>query len=130
MKPQRFNRSPTKIERQEVEKLYRHGPNNRICKRAHAIRLSAMDSTVTQIAEILGCNRQSIHNWFDLFEAQGYQGFYDKPRSGKNSVEFLGFLAELTHEYRDRHCILVLDNASYHTACIVQKFLDELSCRF
>jgi len=42
MKPQRFIRSPTKIERQDVEKLYRHGPNNRIRKRAHAIRLSAM----------------------------------------------------------------------------------------
>ena len=49
---------------------------------------------------------------------------------GKNAVEFLGFLAQLAHEYRDRHCILVLDNASYHTACVVQKFLDELSCRF
>ena len=49
---------------------------------------------------------------------------------GKNAVEFLGFLAQLAHKYRDRHCVLVLDNASYHTARIVQKFLDELSCRF
>ena len=64
-----------KKERQEIEKLYRRGPNNRVRKRAQAIRLSAMGYTVTQIAEILGCNRQSIHNWFDLFEAQGCQGF-------------------------------------------------------
>ncbi len=42
---------------------------------------------------------------------------------GKNSVEFLGFLAELTHEYRHRHCILILDNASYHTACISSEIL-------
>jgi putative transposase len=49
---------------------------------------------------------------------------------GKNAVEFLGFLAQLAYEYRYRRCILVLDNASYHTACIVQKFLDELSSSF
>jgi len=49
---------------------------------------------------------------------------------GKNAVEFLGFLAQLAHEYHNRHCVVVLDNASYHTACIVQKFLDELSSSF
>jgi len=49
---------------------------------------------------------------------------------GKNAAEFLGFLAQLAHEYRHRHCILVLDNASYHTAGIVQRFLDELSSSF
>ena len=94
MKPQRFIRTLTKIERQEVEELYRHGPNNRVRKRAQAIRLSAMGYTVTQIAEILGCNRQSIHNWFDLFEAQGCQGIYDKPRSGRPVIA--------TADYRTR----------------------------
>ena len=49
---------------------------------------------------------------------------------GKNSVEFLGFLAQLAHEYSGRPCIVVLDNASYHTAVVVQKFLAELSSRF
>jgi transposase len=49
---------------------------------------------------------------------------------GKNAVEFLGFLAQPAHEHSGRHCIVVLDNASYHTACVVQRFLDELSFRF
>jgi transposase len=83
MKPQRFIRTPTKTERQEVENLFRKGPNNRVRKRAQAVRLSVMGYTVTQIAEILGCNRQSIHNWFDTFEAQSCQGLYDRPRSGR-----------------------------------------------
>ena len=83
MRPQRFIRTLTKIEGQEIEQLFRRGPNNRVRKRAQAIRLSAMGYTVTQIVQILGCNRQSIHNWFDLFEAQGCQGIYDKPRSGR-----------------------------------------------
>lgn len=46
---------------------------------------------------------------------------------GKNAVKFIGFLAQLTREYRHSYRILVLDNASYHTAHIVQEFLDELS---
>ena len=48
----------------------------------------------------------------------------------KNAVEFLGFLAQLAYEYHDKHCVVVVDNASYHTACVVQKILDELSFRF
>ena len=48
------------------------------------------------------------------------EGFSPIPQRGQ----------QLAHEYRDRHCIVVLDNAGYHTACVVQKFLDELSCRF
>ncbi|MBW8040679.1 MAG: helix-turn-helix domain-containing protein [Planctomycetes bacterium] len=83
MSPQRFIKTLTKTDRQEVEKLFRCGPNNRTRKRAQAIRLSAMGYTITQIVEILGCNRQSIHNWFDIFETQGYQGLCDRPRFGK-----------------------------------------------
>jgi hypothetical protein len=49
---------------------------------------------------------------------------------GKNAVEFLGFLAQLAYEYSGRPCIVVLDNASYHTAVVVQKFLAELTTRF
>jgi transposase len=95
MKPQRFIKTLTKTERQEIEKLYHHGPNNRVRKRAQAIRLSAMGYTVTQISEILGCNRQSIHNWFDLFEAQGFQGFYEKARSGRPTIATVDYRRRL-----------------------------------
>lgn len=46
---------------------------------------------------------------------------------GKNATEFVGFLAQLAQEYRDRPCVLVLDNASYHTAKLVRNYLQELS---
>ena len=83
MRPQRFIRKLTQKERQEIENLYRKGPNNRIRTRAQAIRLSAMGYTVPQILEILGCNQQSIHNWFNRFEQHGPEGLFDKPRNGR-----------------------------------------------
>jgi transposase len=83
MKPRRFIRTLTKQERQDVEQLFRKGRGNRVRKRAHAIRLSALGYSITQISEILGCNRQSIHNWFDAFESQGCQGLFEKHRSGR-----------------------------------------------
>ena len=95
MKPQRFIRKLTKTERQEVENLFRKGPNNRVRKRAHAIRLSAMGYTVTQIAEILGCNRQSVHNWFDMFEQNGPKGLCDKPRSGRPAIATIDYRTKL-----------------------------------
>lgn len=46
--------------------------------------------------------------------------------TGKNSRNFLGFIAELTTEYADRRCVLVLDNAGYHTSIVVRKCLREM----
>ncbi len=94
MRPQRFIKKLTKNERQEIENLYRKGPNNRVRKRAQAIRLSTKGYTIPQISEILGCNQQSIHNWFNGFEMDGLDGLYDKPREGRPIVA--------TAEYRSR----------------------------
>ena len=94
MRPQRFIRKLTKKEHQEIENLYRKGHSNRVRKRAQAIRLSAMSYTIPQISEILGCNQQSIHNWFNVFEKDGFCGLYDKPRGGRPVVA--------TTDYRTR----------------------------
>ena len=50
--------------------------------------------------------------------------------NGKNAAEFLGFLAELAAEHQERSCILVLDNASYHTATVVRQYFEELRSTF
>jgi transposase len=92
MRPQRFIKKLTKNECQEIENLYRKGPTNRVRKRAQAIRLSAKNYTIPQISEILGCNQQSIHNWFNTFEKDGFDGLYDKPRASRPVIA--------TSEYR------------------------------
>ena len=83
MKPPRFIRSLTRAQQDEVEELYRHGPNARIRRRAQAVRLSSMGYAVPQITEILGCNQQSIHNWLTAFEKGRGEALTDKPRSGR-----------------------------------------------
>ena len=50
--------------------------------------------------------------------------------SRKNTTEFLAFLAQLAQEYKGRPCILVLDNASYHTAKAAKQYLAEMASNF
>ena len=50
--------------------------------------------------------------------------------SGKNATFFLAFLAQLAQEYQGRRCVLVLDNASYHTCAVVRNYLAELDSTF
>jgi len=38
----------------------------------------------------------------------------------------VAFLAQLAVEYHGRRCVLVLDNASYHTAIVVAQYLHEM----
>lgn len=95
MRPQRFIRKLTKKERQEIENLYRKGQNNRVRKRAQAIRLSAMGYAVPQILEILGCNYQNIHNWFNSFEQHGLQGLFDRPHNGRPVIADADYISRL-----------------------------------
>ena len=86
MKPPRYIRSLSAKERWEIEELFRRGPNARVRRRAQAIRLSTMGYSVAQIVEIIGRNRQTVHNWFNAFEADGCQALFDKPRSGRPAI--------------------------------------------
>lgn len=95
MKPQRYIRKLTKKEHQEIEEIYRHGPSARVRQRAHAVRLSVLGYSVPQIVEILGCNRQSVHNWLDAFEAHGPAGLYDQSRSGRPVIANADYRAAL-----------------------------------
>jgi putative transposase len=48
----------------------------------------------------------------------------------KRAAEFLGFLSQLAAEYNGRPCLLVLDNASYHTAKAVLAYLEDMKHAF
>jgi transposase len=94
MKPHRFVRRPSPAKKHRIEDLFRRGPGCRVRRRANAVRLSLLGYTVPQITEVLGCNQQSVHNWFGAFESGGADALFDKPRSGRPP--------KATHDYRAR----------------------------
>jgi len=94
MKPPRFIRPLTEAEVNQIEELFRKAKTARLRRRANALRLSHKGYTVPQIEEVLGCNHQSVHNWFNAFEAGGCAALHDRQRSGRP--------ATATPEYRTR----------------------------
>ena len=98
--PPCFVRSLTAKERRRIEELFRRGPNGRVRRRAQAVRLSRMGYTVPQIVEILGCNCQSAHNWFNAFEAGGCEALFDKPRSGRPPTATVDYRSQLVAAVR------------------------------
>lgn len=96
MTPQRFVRPLTATEKRQIEQLFRHGPSARTSKRAHAIRLSALEYSVPWIVEIPGCTRQTIHNWIDAFEQSGGDTLCDKPVPGAVCLNFFEYDLEFS----------------------------------
>jgi putative transposase len=100
MKPPRFVRPLTAKQRCQVEELFHRGPNARVRRRTQAVRLSAMGYSVSQIVEILGCSRQTVHNWLNAFEARGCEGLFDKPRSGRPVTATVDYRSRLVQAVR------------------------------
>ena len=69
---------------------------------------------------------------FPVYGALNYRTNHVSHRNGngKNSRNFVAFLAQLAQEYRNRTCILVIDNASYHTSAISRNYLAEMQGTF
>ncbi len=69
---------------------------------------------------------------FPVYGALNYRTNHLSHRvgTGKNSRNFLAFLAQLAVEHRGRRCVLVLDNASYHTSIVVAQYLREMTDTF
>ena len=53
--------------------------------RSHAIILSDKGYYVEQISDILDVCRQTVSNWLDKWEIDGYDSLFDKPGRGRRS---------------------------------------------
>ncbi len=100
MTPARFIRPLVKAEIDQIEELFRKGKTVRVRRRANAIRLSHKKYTVPQIEEVLGCNHQSIHNWFNAFETGGCAALHDRSRSGRTPIATLEYRSRLVEAIR------------------------------
>lgn len=95
MLPHRFVRPLTPVESRRIEDLFRTATQPSVRRRANAIRLSALGYTVRQIAEVVGCTRQTVRNCFDYFESGGVDALFDSPRSGRPPVATADYRARL-----------------------------------
>lgn len=78
----RFIRKLTKTQTQRLEQLRDDGDNSRIRHRAHAVLLSFHGTSVNDLVKIFQSNRNTIGGWLDRWEAEGFDGLVDKPRTG------------------------------------------------
>jgi transposase len=77
-----YVRQPTDEERQELKRMTRQAVG-RVSQRAQMILLSAQRRTVPEIARIFEMSEATVRFWIDRFNAEGPDGLYDEPRSGR-----------------------------------------------
>jgi transposase len=55
----------------------------RVSERIHFVLLSDQGKSPPQIADLFGYSAASVRQWLERYLAQGVQGLYDEPRSGR-----------------------------------------------
>lgn len=72
----------TDEQRRELRLLARREVG-RVSERIHFVLLSDQGKSPPQIADLFGYNAASVRQWLERYLAQGVQGLYDEPRSGR-----------------------------------------------
>ncbi len=70
-------------EKVNLSELMRSDENHNVRKRAHAILLSDKQYKIDDIANIFEVDRDTVCNWLNRWETEGFDGLDDKPRSGR-----------------------------------------------
>ena len=79
----------------ELEKAIKSHASPRVRIRAVMIRLSNKGHSPPQIAEIVGCSRQTVLHQISRYEQEGIRGLADKPRSGARAKANREYIAQL-----------------------------------
>lgn len=66
----------------DLQQIIRHHKKPRVRVRAIMIRLSNEGQSASQVAQALGCSRQTVLHQIARYEQAGPAGLEDKPRSG------------------------------------------------
>lgn len=81
----------------EIQQAINKHPKPRVRVRAIMIRMSDQGHSSAEIAEFLGCSRQTVLHQIDRYETEGIAGLEDKPRPGarpKATDEYIAKLKE------------------------------------
>lgn len=78
-----FVKPLTEEEQTTLEDMHNHHPLPITRKRAHSILLSNKGYSIPIITEILGCCRQSVSHWINMWDSVGIMGLIERHRSGR-----------------------------------------------
>ena len=91
----KYVRTLTAEELKELKELIRTHPKPRVRVRAIMVRMSNEKQTPPQIAQILGCSRQTVLHQIGRYEQEGVKGLEDKPRAGAPAKADEAYIAKL-----------------------------------
>ena len=95
---------------QELDTLYHATKLARLRTRAQMVLLSAEQGLkASQIAQLVRDSERTVQRWLHRYEAQGLQGLYDAPRSGKPGKVTQVYQDKLLESVRLRPRALGLD---------------------
>jgi len=77
-------RKPSEEEQTELQQMRRQAVG-RVSQRAHMILLSIQGQSVPVLAVIFQTSRVTVRFWIKRYNAEGPEGLYDEPRSGRPS---------------------------------------------
>jgi len=72
----------TEEQRQDLQLLARQEVG-RVSERIHFVLLSDQGQSPPEIANLFGYSAASVRTWLKRYQAQGIEGLYDQPRSGR-----------------------------------------------
>ncbi|MEQ1619900.1 MAG: helix-turn-helix domain-containing protein [Methylococcales bacterium] len=79
----------TKLTSEEKETLleaYLNHPLARVRQRAHAVLLNDRKYLISEIHKLFEVRHQTVSAWLKAWEAYGFMGLYDNPRSGRPTI--------------------------------------------
>jgi transposase len=95
---------------QELDELYRRTKLARMRTRAQIVLLSAEQGLKAgQIAGVVRDSERTVQRWLHRYQAEGVQGLYDAPRSGKPGKVTQHYQEKLLESVRLRPRALGLD---------------------
>lgn len=92
-------------EKNRLKRMAKHGRDGRAVNRARMVLYSGGGRKLSEIAALLDTTPEVVSSWIRRYEAEGVDGLYDRPRSGrpaKADGKYEARLVELVEASPDR----------------------------
>ena len=82
----RYIKGLTKDTLKLLDRIYKHSKYYQVRQRAHCIKLSYQGVKISELIKIFKVSRNTIYNWFNLWESSSLVGLYNQPGRGRKKT--------------------------------------------